>query len=535
VSIGTNVYVGEGSVLDIGTGMGDGAQLGHRSALLPGQRVPQGRSYHGSPAEETTTTFRTVEPMPCRMTRRLLYPAVLLANSLLIYLPATVIAGYELFDASPGVRTISVFPDVLLMSLAGYFGVLALGLAFIVAVPRVLNLFLEPEKTYPLYGLHYLLFRYIQVLTNARAYSVLFGDSSYIVPYLRWIGYELNRVEQTGTNFGTFNIHDTPFLCDVGSGTMASDGLSMMNAHISSSSFRLSKCSIGARNYLGNDVIVPPGARTGDNCLLGTKVMVPIDGPVRENTGLLGSPAFEIPRATNRDTRLAVKCEAQRAELLRKKNAANLRTIAAHLFFRWAFYFIAAIAAVYIWQGYKSFGMPVLVAGSLAFAVFTVGYLILLERLSLGFKRLEPVTCSIYDPSFWRVEHYWKVSESELRGMFRGTPFKNLVSRLLGVKLGRMVFDDGAQATERTLVEIGDYCTLNEGTTLQSHSLEEGVFKCDHIRLGTGCTIGTKAYVHYGTTIGEHAVVEADSFLMKGEAPAPGSIWAGNPARLVRC
>ena len=36
-------------------------------------------------------------------------------------------------------------------------------------------------------------------------------------------------------------------------------------------------------------------------CLLGTKTMIPIDGPVRENVGLLGSPAFEIPRMVERD------------------------------------------------------------------------------------------------------------------------------------------------------------------------------------------------------------------------------------------
>ena len=32
--------------------------------------------------------------------------------------------------------------------------------------------------------------------------------------------------------------------------------------------------------------------------------MIPIDGPVRENVGLLGSPAFEIPRMVNRDKEL---------------------------------------------------------------------------------------------------------------------------------------------------------------------------------------------------------------------------------------
>ena len=42
-----------------------------------------------------------------------------------------------------------------------------------------------------------------------------------------------------------------------------------------------------------------PVAQTGVNVLLGTKVAIPIDGPVRENVGLLGSPAFLRHLATS--------------------------------------------------------------------------------------------------------------------------------------------------------------------------------------------------------------------------------------------
>ena len=66
-------------------------------------------------------------------------------------------------------------------------------------------------------------------------------------------------------------------------------------------SFKLSKVKIGDRNYLGNNIHFPPDGKTGTDCLLGTKVMIPIDGPVREGVGLLGSPCFEIPRAVERD------------------------------------------------------------------------------------------------------------------------------------------------------------------------------------------------------------------------------------------
>ncbi|MFB0833642.1 hypothetical protein ACX8Z9_04395 [Arthrobacter halodurans] len=75
----------------------------------------------------------------------------------------------------------------------------------------------------------------------------------------------------------------------------------MMNQDYTNTSFRSSHVHITAHNYLGNDISVPAGSRAGENCLLGTKVGIPIDGPVRTGVGLLGSPAFEIPRTVERD------------------------------------------------------------------------------------------------------------------------------------------------------------------------------------------------------------------------------------------
>ena len=49
----------------------------------------------------------------------------------------------------------------------------------------------------------------------------------------------------------------------------------MINAPMSNSSFVLRKVAIGDHNYLGNYINFPAAARTGANCLLATKVMVP--------------------------------------------------------------------------------------------------------------------------------------------------------------------------------------------------------------------------------------------------------------------
>jgi non-ribosomal peptide synthetase-like protein len=115
-----------------------------------------------------------------------------------------------------------------------------------------------------------------------------------------------------------------------------------------------------------------------------------------------------------------------------------------------------------------------------------------------------------------------------------GTPFKNLAWRLLGARIGKRVFDDGCAITEKTLVAVGDDCTLNAGSKLQCHSQEDGTFKLDRITVGAGCTLGVGALVHYGVTMGDGAVLAPDSFLMKGEEMPQHARWGGNPAREIR-
>jgi carbonic anhydrase/acetyltransferase-like protein (isoleucine patch superfamily) len=46
--------------------------------------------------------------------------------------------------------------------------------------------------------------------------------------------------------------------------------------------------------------------------------------------------------------------------------------------------------------------------------------------------------------------------------------------------------------------------------------------------------LGPGAFAHYGVGMGERAVLDADSFLMKGEVVDALSVWRGNPARMIR-
>ena len=548
VSLGRDALVGEATVLDIDTSMGDRAQLGHSSSLHAGQAIPDGEHRHGSPAQQRTEVdYRAVGPTNCGPLRRVSYAVLQLLTMVLVTVPLTLtvagalvsnVAGLQdaelLGSGSPASLSGTFIGDALALSFVLLCGSMLASLLVVMTVPRLLNLTIKPDKIYPLYGFHYWAHRAIARITNFPFFLNLLGDSSYIVPYLQCLGYDLSQVEQTGSNFGSAVKHETPYLVTVGRGTVVADGLSIINADYSSTSFRVSRASIGAHSFLGNFVHYPSQAKTGDDCLLATKVMVPVDGDVREGVGLLGSPNFDIPRSVARDSKfdhLARGDEFRRR--LAAKNKHNAVTIGLYLLTRWILFFelivVIQVAAVL----YDSDDALMIALADILTLVLSVAFFVLVERLSTMFRALQPRYCSIYDPHFWRHERYWKLASIAYLQLFNGTPFRPVLLRLLGARVGRRVFDDGVGMPERRFVTVGDDCTLNAGSVLQCHSQEDGAFKSDRTALGARVTVGIGTLVHYGVVIGDDAVVGPDSFLMKGEEVPPGERWGGNPAQAM--
>jgi len=546
ITIGAGAFVGEHSVLDINTSLGDRAQLGHASALLAGQAVPAGQCWHGSPAEPAPRdhAYLTVPPARCGAVRKALFCAVRLLLLVAVVGPVEVAMASLLWSrpsvlgrlgdrlpAQLAVTNWAFYRNALVGGAAVVFGLTLAGLVLVGPAGRLLSRTLKPGRVHPLYGFRHGVQLAVSRLTNIAFFNALFGDSSAIVGYLRMLGYRLKPVQQTGSNFGMQVKHDVPTLNVVGSGTMVSDGLSFINAEFSATSFRVMPAVIGRQNFLGNGIAYPAGGRTGDNCLLATKVMIPIAGPVREGVGLLGSPCFEIPRSVSRDHRFdRLSKGPEQRRLLRSKNRHNAVTMTLYLLVRWLYVTGLLMVALLPFRGDAGSDTVATAVSVLLDLVFTIGYFVLIERAVIGFRRLRPRLCSIYQVPFWRHERFWKVPATSYLQLFNGTPVKSVIWRLLGVRIGRRVLDDGCTIVERSLVTVGSYSTLGAGSTIQSHSLEDGTFKSDHIVIGAGCTVGTAAFVHYGVTMGDGSALAADSFLMKGEYVPPGAQWGGNPA-----
>ena len=548
VTIGRDGYVGETTLLDIDTSMGDGAQVGHSSALLSGQSVPAGERWHGSPAQRTETNYVRVPPARCGRLRAAAYAALTLLAVLFLYVPLLEVGPDLLFvrvssvigsldpsvQSSTGALTVrGHLIEALAFSAVLFFGAVLVGLLAVGTVPRVLSVFIKPDTVYPLYGFHYAAHRVIAGLGRQKFLGLLFGDSSYMVHFLSWLGCRLSPVVQTGSNFGCEVTTSNPLLTRVGSGTMVADGLNVINDEISSTSFRVSQATIGPNNFFGNYVTYPSGGRTADNCLLAIKAMVPLEGKMREGVGLLGSPPFEIPRSVERDCRYD---HLRTGEALRRglaaKNRFNLRTIGIFLFTRWVGLFLITVIDVAAVEFFYGVFAHTIMAALLALSVVGAAvYYALVERCLEAISPPPPAICSIYDPRFWWIERIWKLHPIHFMHIFDGTPFKSVLWRLIGVRIGRMVFDDGVYISEPTLTAIGDESVLNQRTYIQCESQEDGTYKSGPSTLGARCTVGVGAFVLYGVTMGDGSVLAAGSFLMKGENVPPRARWAGNPAR----
>jgi non-ribosomal peptide synthetase-like protein len=551
VTLGRDIFVGEATVLDINTSMGDGSQLGHTSTLLSGQAVPDGERWHGSPAQRTETNYVRVAPAPYSGLRRAISAAISLIGILFVFAPLLELGfGLLFFEVSSLVEVLDPsvqsgtggltvrghLIEALAFSAILFFGAVLVGLLAVGTVPRVLSVFIKPDTVYPLYGFHYTVHRVIAALSRQKFFGVLFGDSSYMVHYLSWLGCRLQPVVQTGSNFGCEVSTTNPALTRVGRGTMIADGLNVINDEISNTSFRVSQATIGPNNFFGNYVTYPSGGRTADNCLLAIKAMVPIDGKIREGVGLLGSPPFEIPRSVERDSRFdhLRTGEAQRRGLA-AKNRFNLWTIGIFLLTRWMGIFLITVIDLAAYELFYGVFAHTIMAALVALSVVVATvYYALVERCLEAISPPPPEICSIYDPRFWWIERIWKLHPIHFMHIFDGTPFKGMIWRLIGVRIGKRLFDDGVYISEPTLTTIGDECVFNYQSMIQCDSQEDGTYKSGRTALGAGCTLGVSTFVHYGVTMGDGSVLAADSFLMKGEDVPARALWGGNPAREMR-
>ncbi len=539
ITIGDNVFVSPVCVLDAGSTLEDNIQLGNNSVVYRNQTLRSGQNYQGSPAEPVATDFIKSDEIDFGAWRRWIYTAFLVVPG--IFLAPFVFLLIDYLAPRSAILLPHISPSNItwLFSTTVFFYFLGIVLACIsvTAIPRIIRYFLQTNKSSPLFGIQYALSVWMARFSNSTYLNRIFGDSSLIMYYFKAIGYGMKGVVQTGSNAGVQQQHNTPFMCSFSKNAMVADGLTMKNIDISHTTFKLGAINVPENTFLGNDIYYPTGAKIGNNCLIGTKAMIPIDGPVRSDTGILGSPPFEIPRSVDRDQQFE---QYKNPDLLRKcirlKLFSNLRTLGLFFFKSCTLLFFLSLIAVQVISLLHSYPVvsvqsTVLLVSGIAGMLFAIFYTILFERIATGFNSLRPRYCSIYEKPFWKHERYWKMNENPLIELFNGTALKPWFQRLRGLNVGQRVYDAGCSFPEPGLVSIGDDCCLDVHSIVQAHSMEDAVFKSDRVIIGNRCNLGVGAFIHYGTIIQDGSTIAADSFLMKGSSVPENTVWGGNPAK----
>ena len=159
--------------IDIDTAMGDDTQLGHASSLQSGQRVPDGKRYHGSPAVEThVRLLPDREPRGRRAAQRRSTPrssSPRCSSSRCRCRSSPITSGISMRRPRPALASASSALSLLGISAgavlrrdrrrAGRRST---------SIPRLCMLFLKPGVTYPAFGFHYLMQSIILRVSNSR-------------------------------------------------------------------------------------------------------------------------------------------------------------------------------------------------------------------------------------------------------------------------------------------------------------------------------------------------------------------------------
>ena len=149
--------------------------------------------------------------------------------------------------------------------------------------------------------------------------------------------------------------------------------------------------------------------------------------------------------------------------------------------------------------------------------------------------RYQPVVKPMW--SFWamRTESvavlYWGLAGKVMLDHLRGTPFLPWALSLFGAHFGKGVWLDMTDITEFDCVTVGDFCTINAQSALQTHLYEDRVMKIGRVHLANGVTVGAGSTVLYDTHVGENARLGSLTVIMKGEAIPANSEWVGAPAQ----
>ncbi len=536
IAIGDHAVVGTSSVIGLDVTIGRDAEIRDLTTIPDGTVVADRDIWDGSPGRRVGAVDPADLPAPPQAStgRRLALGAVYAA--LLMILPAVsllpIFPAFAIFDliddwlsANIGVPYYWYLP-LLTWPTAMAMTFVTVGLIAVIrwaVLPRV------QSGTYSVFSGFYLRKWLVSLGTEVtlETLSSLFA-TIFMRAWYRLMGAKIGRGAEISTNLsGRYDI------VGIGAGNFIADEVVFGDEEIRRGWMHLEPVQTGARVFVGNDAVVPPGSSIPEGMLLGIKSKPPANDLMAPGDTWFGSPPIKLPTRQRVDLGAAATYEPSlRMRLGRIVFEALHTSFPAMLFITFGIitvdFFLyppvmrldwGALAVNFVFAS-------VLIAVAQTLCVIGVKWALM--------GRYEPLMKPMW--SWWAMRTeavavlYWGLAGKVLLDHLTGTPFLPWVLRLFGAKMGRGICMNTTDITEFDCITVGDYCTINAMSALQTHLYEDRVMKVGRVELGAGVTIGSNATVLYDSKIGDYAQLRALTVVMKGESIPAHSEWEGAPA-----
>jgi non-ribosomal peptide synthetase-like protein len=536
ITIGKDVSAGASVVFGHACVISDHAEIADLTAIAPGITVGKAEIWDGSPGRKVGIVDLETLPAQAQASprRRALMTAFYVF--MLIVLPPVsllpIFPAFWLFDQIDD--WIATWSEI---SYLWYLPILtwptAIGLiAFTVLLMAALRWVILPRVTSGSHSIHSGFYARKWTVALATEVTLETLSSLFATIYMRFWYRLMGASIGTGAEIST-NLSGRYDLTGIGAGNFIADEVVFGDEEMRRGYMRLDMTRTGDQVFVGNDAVVPPGAAIPDRVLIGIKSKPPANDQMQPGDTWFGSPPIRLPTRQKVDLGADWTYKPSPGKQIGRAAFEALHTsFPAMLFITFGTLAVDLVLQQkinerdWIGLGLAFMGVAVLIAVAQAVICAAVKWLMM----------------GVYKPlmkpmwSWWAMRTeavavlYWGLGGKVLFDYLRGTPFLPWFLMLFGARYGRGVWLDSTDITEFDCIDVGDFCTVNAHSALQTHLYEDRVMKVGRVKLGKGVCIGAGATVLYDTHVGDYAQVGLLTVIMKGENLPAHTRWEGAPA-----
>jgi non-ribosomal peptide synthetase-like protein len=538
IELGPDTYIGTSCVIEEDVIVGASAELKDLTSAPSGMRVAAREIWDGSPARKVGMVDMTALPEQSdasplrRATNAFIYTVLLLIIPPLGLLP--IFPAFWIFDRIDDVIGVAdvehwaYLASIPLMAWPTSFALVLVTVAFM-AVVRWIVLPRVSEGIYSVHSGFYIRKWSVALATEVtlETLSSLFA-TIYMRAWYRLMGAKIGKDAEISTNLaGRYD------LVEIGEKCFIADEVVLGDEDTRRGYMYLERVRTGARVFIGNDAVVPPGADIPDGALIGIKSKPPANSELSPGDTWFGSPPIKLPVRQKFDGGGYWTYEPPKwKKLVRAIFEAVHISLPTMLFITFGTWAVEVLAPP-LYAGHWVDLALRFIACSIAISFAMTAIVIIIKWLTMG--KYEPVTMPMW--SFWAMRTeavavmYWGLAGKVLLEHLRGTPFLPWLLRLFGAKFGKGVYMDMTDITEFDCVSVGNFVSLNSLCALQTHLYEDRVMKVGRVHVADGVTVGAGSTVLYDSHVGEYARLGPLTVIMKGEAIPPHTEWIGAPAQ----